>query len=643
MMTTSKKFYLNVEQYQALYKHSVENPNEFWGIQAKKFITWFAQWHTVKNGNFATMDIEWFVGGQLNACYNCLDRHLAQRKNQIAIIWEGDEPTNIRQITYHELYNEVCRFANVLKNQGIKSGERVCIYLPMIPEAIVAMLACARIGAIHSVIFAGFSAEALKSRILDADAKLIVTADEGIRGGKLIPLKNNVDLALNSCPQVHTTIVIAHTGNPIPWNQQRDKWYHAEMAEVSPDCPPTVMDANDPLFILYTSGSTGTPKGIVHNIGGYLVYVATTYHYIFNYHAGDIYWCTADIGWITGHSYLVYGPLMDGATTVMYEGIPSYPTFARFWEIIDRHQINIFYTAPTVIRTLRHAGNEWVKRTSRASLTLLGTVGEPINPEVWAWYDQIVGNQRCPIVDTWWQTETGGILISPLPGVTPLKPGAAAWPFFGIEPAIIDDHGQYIMDDTPGKLVIKQPWPGLMRSIFGNHQRFIETYFTSVPGNYLTGDDARRDPDGYFWITGRSDEVIKVSGHRLGTGELESAFISHPAVSEAAVVSIPHTLKGHAIYAYITTKAGIEHTENLRIELINHIRRIISPIATPEVIQWADDLPKTRSGKIMRRILRKIANNELENIGDTSTLANPTIVANLIAARKMIKLDDYND
>lgn len=633
MAKIKKNAYVDPDQYHTLYQRSIQDPHAFWGEQAERFVSWFQKWQTVKTGGFAKLDMAWFIDGKLNACYNCVDRHLEKRKNQVAIIWEGDDPREVRQLTYAELHDEVCRFANVLKKQGVKKGDRVCIYLPMIPEAAMAMLACARIGAIHSVVFAGFSPEALKTRLLDANASLVITADEGLRGGKKIPLKNNVDLALTACPFVKNVIVVKRTGNSISWDKNRDLWYHEQIAEVDLACPPEELDANDPLFILYTSGSTGKPKGVLHAIGGYLVYVAATHHYIFDYHDGDIYWCTADVGWITGHSYLLYGPLTNGATTLMYEGAPNYPNCSRFWEIIDRHQVNIFYTAPTAIRALRREGDEWVKRTSRKSLTLLGTVGEPINPEVWEWYHQLVGEGRCPIVDTWWQTETGGILISPLPGATKLKPGSASWPFFGIEPAIVDEKGKFIEDDKPGKLVIKQPWPGLMQTIHGNHQRFIDTYFKEVTGSYLTGDSAHRDAEGYFWITGRDDDIIKVSGHRLGTEELESAFISHPAIAEAAVVAIPNEIKGQGIYAYLTTREGIQPNDQLKKELVQQVRSAIGAIATPEVIQWARDLPKTRSGKIMRRILRKIACGELENLGDTSTLADPSVVEDLIAAR----------
>lgn len=628
------KSHVDSDQYDLMYQRSILAPEEFWRELAAQFIFWDKKWQSVKEGDFVKGNVEWFVGGQLNACYNCIDRHLAARKNQIAISWEGDEPSETRHLTYGELYQEVCRFANVLKKQGIKKGDRVCIYLPMIPEAAIAMLACARIGAIHSVVFAGFSSDALKARIIDASAALVVTADEGLRGGKVVPLKQNADEALTDCLSVHTVIVVKRTGHTVPWNSQRDKWYHEEMSSVPAECPLEKMDANDPLFILYTSGSTGKPKGVVHATGGYLVYAAVTHHYVFDYHDGDKYWCTADVGWITGHTYTLYGPLANGATTLMYEGAPHYPTHARFWEIIDKHQINIFYTAPTAIRALRREGDALVKQTKRDSLILLGSVGEPINPDVWEWYYHVVGEARCPIVDTWWQTETGGILISPLPGAIPLKPGSASKPFFGIVPEIVDDQGRRVAENQAGKLVIQQPWPGMMQTIYGDHQRFIDTYFKEVPGSYLTGDGAHCDADGYYWITGRNDDVIKVSGHRLGTEELESALISHSAVSEAGLVGIPDDIKGQAIYAFVTTKAGIEQTDQLKEELIQHIRHHIGPIATPAAIQWAADLPKTRSGKIMRRILRKIACGELENLGDTSTLANPAVIDELIAAKK---------
>ncbi|HSW70764.1 MAG TPA: acetate--CoA ligase [Gammaproteobacteria bacterium] len=627
----AKKAYLNKDQYRALYQRSIEDPEGFWGEQAAVFVTWFEKWKTVQKGSFAEGDCAWFLGGKLNACYNCLDRHLEKRGKQLALIWEGDRPEEVRRFTYEELYQEVCRFANVLKKQGVQKGDRVCLYLPMIPEAAIAMLACARIGAIHSMVFAGFSAESLKTRILDAEAKLVVTADEGLRGGKIVPLKKNMDSALLACPGIKTVIVVKRTGHPVPWDAKRDYWYHEQMTTVETSCPTESLDANGPLFILYTSGSTGKPKGVQHALGGYLVYAAITHHYVFDYHEGDIYWCTADLGWITGHSYLLYGPLTNGATTVMYEGVPNFPSFSRFWEIVDRHQVNIFYTAPTAIRALRREGDDWVKRTQRKSLKLLGSVGEPINPEVWEWYAQIVGEGRCPVVDTWWQTETGGTMLTPLPGATPTKPGSACWPFFGVEPALVNEKNERIQDEEQGRLIIKKPWPGLMQTIYGDRQRFMDSYFKPVPGAYLSGDVAHRDAEGYFWIAGREDDVIKVSGHRLGTGELESVFISHPAVSEAAVVAIPDEIKGQGIYVYITTKAGFQHNEKLRQELIQHLRSNFGPIATPNKVQWAADLPKTRSGKIMRRILRKIACGELKDLGDISTLANPGVVDDLIA------------
>lgn len=628
--------YIDKTQYDTVYQKSIENPEEFWAEQAKKLITWFMPWKEVMRGNFDKVDMVWFSEAALNASYNCLDRHLSTRQNKTAIIWEGDNPNNIRHISYKELHAETCRFANALKTLGVKKGDRVCIYLPMVPEIVIAMLACARIGAIHSVVFAGFSAESLKTRILDADASLVITADEGIRGGQIIPTKKNVDQALQACPNVRTLIVVKRTGNSIPWQKNRDVWYHEILSKESSECVAEEMDANDPLFILYTSGSTGKPKGVVHSTGGYLVYVTVSFHYIFNYQENDIYWCTADAGWITGHSYLVYGPLANGATTLMYEGTPHYPNWSRYWEMIDRHKVNIFYTSPTAIRALRREGDDWVNRTKRTSLKLLGTVGEPINPEVWEWYYQVVGQSRCPIVDTWWQTETGGILISPIPGATPLKPGSASWPFFGIEPDIVDESGKSISDYSVGRLVIKKPWPGLMKTIYGNRERFLNTYFKEIPGCYLTGDVARKDKDGYFWIIGRSDDVIKVSGHRLGTEELESAMLTHPDISEAAVVGVPHEIKGETIYVYATLKEGIQPNDNLRKELIQHVRNVIGPIATPETIQWTSDLPKTRSGKIMRRILRKIATNDLEDLGDISTLANPEIVDKLIKERKTL-------
>jgi acetyl-CoA synthetase len=629
----AQKTHLTEPAYRQLYERSLRDPNGFWGDMASQFITWVKPWDEVLTGGFKNQDVAWFQNAKLNAAYNCLDRHLEKRANQVAIIWEGDNPEETRQLTYAELHTEVCRFANVLKKLGIKKGDRVCIYLPMIPEAVIAMLGCVRIGAVHSVVFGGFSADALKSRILDADCQLVITANEGWRGNKIIPLKQNVDAALVDCPEVTQVVVVQRTQNDTAWQEGRDLWYHELMAVAAPECPPEMMDAMDPLFILYTSGSTGKPKGILHVTGGYLVYVAASYYYIFDAQEKDIYWCTADIGWITGHSYSVYGPLLNGATTLLFEGVPYYPTFSRFWDVIDKYQVNTFYTAPTAIRALRREGDEWVKRSSRQSLRLLGSVGEPINPDVWEWYFNTVGHAQCPIVDTWWQTETGGILISPLPGATPLKAGSAAWPFFGVEPAIVDDQGQAVPAGQMGKLVIKQPWPGMMQTIYKNRGRFIDAYFKEYPGYYVTGDDARQDAQGYFWITGRNDDVLKISGHRIGTGEVEGALLQHQAVSEAAVVEVPNEIKGHSIYVFVTLKVGIKPSDVLKKELINKVRQVIGPIAAPDYIQWADALPKTRSGKIMRRLLRKIANNDLHDLGDTSTLADPQVVDSLIANR----------
>jgi acetyl-CoA synthetase len=578
--------------------------------------------------------MQWFINGKLNACYNCVDRHLETRADQAAIIWEGNKPNETQFITYQELYERICKFANVLKKLGIKKGDRVCIYLPMIPEVVVAMLACARIGAVHSVVFGGFSPEALKSRILDADCCLLITADESMRGEKTIPLKKNSDIALRGCPNIQHVIVVKHTGSSIEWNKERDIWYHEIITDSDKDCPLEQMDSADPLFILYTSGSTGKPKGVLHSTGGYLVYTAMTYYYIFDYHDGDIYWCSADVGWITGHSYIVYGPLANGATTLLFDGVPNYPTFSRYWEIIDKHQVNIFYTSPTALRALRREGDSWVQQTSRKSLRLLGSVGEPINPDVWKWYFEVVGEKRCPIVNTWWQTETGATLLTQLPGATPMIPGSVGWPFFGIVPEVIDDQGKPLKDNQQGKLVIKKPWPGLMKTIYSDHQRFIDTYLQPFPGNYLTGDGAYRTSTGDVWITGRSDDVIKVSGHRIGTEEVESALVSHPAISEAGVVGAPHEIKGECIYAFVITKAHVQPSEDLKKELTQHIREKIGPLATPEKIQWTTALPKTRSGKIMRRILRKIASNQLDDLGDTSTLADPSVVETLIKERK---------
>ena len=629
----AKNAHINEKKYHALYQRSIKDPAGFWSDQAKEFISWSAPWEAVTRGDFNTLDMNWYIHGKLNACYNCVDRHLETRKDQVAIIWEGNSPQQTRHITYQQLHDDICKFANVLKKQGIKKGDRVCIYMPMIPEVVVAMLACARIGAIHSVVFGGFSAEALKSRILDADCRLLITADETVRGEKVIPLKENCDKALNDCPDVRQVIVVKHTGNPIAWDSSRDTWYHEAMMDADTHCPLVQVDAADPLFVLYTSGSTGKPKGVLHATGGYLVYAAMTHHYVFDYHDGDIYWCSADVGWITGHSYTVYGPLANGATTLLFEGVPNYPNFSRYWDIIDKHKVTIFYTAPTAIRALRREGDKWVKSTSRKSLKLLGTVGEPINPEVWEWYYNVVGEKRCPIVNTWWQTETGGILLTQLPGATPLVAGSVGWPFFGIVPEVVDEQGRAIKNTNTGQLVIKRPWPGLMQTIYGSQQRFIDTYFKTFPGNFLTGDGAYRGAEGDYWITGRNDDVIKVSGHRIGTEEVESALVSHPSISEAAVVGIPNDIKGEGIYAFVTTKIDITPSENLKKELVQQVREKIGPLATPEGIQWTPALPKTRSGKIMRRLLRKIASNELHDLGDTSTLADPSIVETLIKDR----------
>jgi acetyl-CoA synthetase len=625
--------HISDEKYQEMYARSVSDSDGFWAEQAKEFLTWFKEWDKVQDWDYHQGKIRWFEGAQLNVSYNCLDRHLDTRGDQVAIIWEGDDPEVDQKITYRQLHEKVSRLANVLKAHGVKKGDRVCIYLPMIPEAAAAMLACTRIGAIHSVVFGGFSPEALKDRILDSGCQVVITADEGKRGGRAVPLKTNVDKALTQCPDVSTVLVVKNTGNPITWKEGLDIWYHEEMDKVSADCPPEPMDAEDPLFILYTSGSTGKPKGVLHSTGGYLLYTAMTHKYVFDYHDGDIYWCTADVGWVTGHSYIIYGPLANGATTLMFEGVPTYPNASRFWQVVDKHQVNIFYTAPTAIRALMGKGADPVKATRRESLRLLGSVGEPINPEAWEWYYHVVGDGRCPIVDTWWQTETGGILITPLPGATKLKPGSATRPFFGIVPALVSNDGDVLEGATEGNLVITRPWPGQMRTLFGDHQRFIDTYFKNYPGNYFSGDGARREEDGYYWITGRVDDVINVSGHRMGTAEVESALVLHQAVAEAAVVGYPHDIKGQGIYAYVTLMANIEPTEELRKELVKQVRTEIGPIASPDVIQWAPGLPKTRSGKIMRRILRKIAANEISHLGDTSTLADPSVVDHLIANR----------
>ncbi|MFV3129839.1 acetate--CoA ligase [Niveispirillum sp. KHB5.9] len=619
--------------YKSMYEQSVNDPDGFWAEHGKR-IDWFTPFTKVKNTSFeGNVDIRWFEDGTTNVAYNCVDRHLEKRGDQTAIIWEGDNPEESAHITYRELHEKVGRLANVLKAQGVQKGDRVTIYLPMIPEAAYAMLACARVGAVHSIVFGGFSPDSLYDRIVDCDSKLVITADEGLRGGRKVPLKANVDKALERAPGVTSVIVVKRTGGAVAWKEGRDHWYHDEVAKVPAENKPEVMGAEDPLFILYTSGSTGKPKGVLHTTGGYLVYASMTHQYVFDYHDGDIYWCTADVGWVTGHSYIVYGPLANGATTLMFEGIPNYPSVSRFWEVIDKHKVNIFYTAPTAIRALMREGEGPVKKTSRESLRLLGSVGEPINPEAWLWYHSVVGDGRCPIVDTWWQTETGGILITPLPGAIGQKPGSATLPFFGVQPQVVDNEGAVLEGATEGNLCIIDSWPGQMRTVFGDHERFIQTYFSTFKGKYFTGDGCRRDEDGYYWITGRVDDVINVSGHRLGTAEIESALVAHPKVAEAAVVGYPHDLKGQGIYAYVTLNAGEDPTEELRKELVTWVRKEIGPIATPDLIQWAPGLPKTRSGKIMRRILRKIAANEHEALGDTSTLADPNVVTDLVSSR----------
>jgi acetyl-CoA synthetase len=630
--------HLDADSYEKTYRESVENPEAFWAETAKR-IDWFKFPTKIKNVSFdkADLHIKWYEDGVLNACYNCVDRHLDSRGDQVALIWEGDEPTVDASITYSELHASVCKMANVLKKHGIGKGDRVAIYMPMVPEAAYAMLACARIGAVHSIVFGGFSPDALSGRIIDSAAKMVITCDEGKRGGRKVPLKSNVDAACaiaGTMDSLETVLVIRHTGGDIEWTEGRDVWYHEEAETVGDDCPCEEMNAEDPLFILYTSGSTGKPKGVLHTTGGYMVYAAYTHEIVFDYHDGDVYWCTADVGWVTGHSYIVYGPLANGAISLMFEGVPSYPDSSRFWQVVDKHQVSTFYTAPTAIRALMRDGDEPVKKTSRASLRLLGSVGEPINPEAWDWYHRVAGDGRCPIVDTWWQTETGGILISPLPGATELKPGSATKPLPGIVPALYDEKGN-LLDETAtsGLLVLADSWPGQMRTVYGDHQRFVDTYFSTIPGTYFAGDGARRDEDGYYWITGRVDDVLNVSGHRMGTAEIESALVAHGAVSEAAVVGYPHDIKGEGIYAYVTLVAGLEPTEELRKELRAWVRKEIGPIASPDLIQWAPGLPKTRSGKIMRRILRKIAANDYGNLGDTSTLAEPEVVRQLIDNR----------
>jgi acetyl-CoA synthetase len=628
--------WIDKKAYRSLYDRSISDPNGFWGEVGRR-IDWVKPYSRVKNTSFDphNVSIKWFEDGTLNVSANCIDRHLGTRGDQVAIIWESDDPSRDEKITYRQLHERVSRFANVLKAHGVNKGDRVTIYLPMIPEAAYAMLACARIGAVHSVVFGGFSPDSLAGRIEDAQSTFIVTADEGVRGGKHVPLKKNVDEALKKVAKGgEKVLVVRRTGNPVPWEPGRDLWLHDELAKVSADCPPVEMAAEDPLFILYTSGSTGSPKGVVHTSGGYLVFASVTHQYVFDYHDGDIYWCTADVGWVTGHSYILYGPLANGATTLMFEGVPNYPTMSRFWEVVDKWKVNIFYTAPTAIRALMGAGDAFVKRASRSSLRLLGSVGEPINPEAWEWYFHVVGEGRCPVVDTWWQTETGGILITPLPGATDLKPGSATTPFFGVDPALVDEKGGPLTGAAVGNLIIRDSWPGQARTIFGDHERFVQTYFSTYPGSYFTGDGCRRDEDGYYWITGRVDDVINVSGHRLGTAEVESALVSHPKVAEAAVVGYPHDLKGQGIYCYVTLITGEEWSEALHKELIAHVRKEIGPIASPDLMQFAPGLPKTRSGKIMRRILRKIAEDDFASLGDTSTLADPAVVDDLINNRQ---------
>ena len=618
--------------YESMYERSMNEPEAFWAEQAEAFIDWEKKWDKVSDVDFLKGKIAWFEGATLNVSYNCLDRHLPERADQVAIIWEGDDPNSSESITYRQLHEKVCKFSNGLKDLGVVEGDRICLYMPMIIEAAIAMLACARIGAIHSVVFGGFSPDALRDRILDSKCKIVITADEGVRGGKPIPLKANVDQATMDCDCVDAIVVVERTGGKVTWNE-RDIWYHDLVKDASPEYPCKMFDAENPLFILYTSGSTGKPKGVLHTSGGYLLYAAMTHKYTFDYQEGDIYWCTADVGWVTGHSYIVYGPLANGATTVMFEGVPNYPDASRFWQVVDKHQINTFYTAPTAIRALMGAGDELVHKTSRSSLRILGTVGEPINPEAWEWYYHIVGEDRCPVVDTWWQTETGGHMITPMPYATPLKPGSASKPFFGIEPQVVSESGEVLEGEASGILVLARSWPGQMRTLYNNHERFMEAYFSAYPGKYFAGDGVKRDSDGYYWITGRVDDVLNISGHRLGTAEIESALVLHPKVSEAAVVGMPHEIKGQGIYAYVSLMAGTEGNENLKQDLVALVRKEIGPIATIDKIQFSPGLPKTRSGKIMRRILRKIAENDYGELGDTSTLAEPGVVTDLISNR----------
>jgi len=629
----AKAAWVDEAAYARMYEHSITDPEGFWGEHGKR-IDWIKPYTKVKEGGYSgDVKFGWFTDGTLNASYNCLDRHLATHGDKIAIVWEGDDPSDSAQITYKEAHEKVCRLANVMKANGVKKGDRVSIYMPMIPEAAYAMLACARIGAVHSIVFGGFSPDALKDRINDSGCEFVITADEGLRGGRKVPLKANTDKAVAQCPGVRNVLVVRRTGGKIDWADGRDLWYHEEIEKVSADCPPEEMNAEDPLFILYTSGSTGKPKGVLHTTGGYMVYASMTHQYVFDYKDGEVYWCTADVGWVTGHSYIVYGPMANAATTLIFEGVPNYPDASRFWQVVDKHKVNIFYTAPTAIRALMREGEELVKKTSRSSLRILGSVGEPINPEAWLWYYRVVGDERCPIVDTWWQTETGGILITPLPGAIGLKPGSATKPFFGVRPMIVDNEGTELTGATDGNLCIADTWPGQMRTVYGDHERFVQTYFSMFPGRYFTGDGCRRDEDGYYWITGRVDDVINVSGHRMGTAEVESALVAHPKVAEAAVVGYPHDIKGQGIYAYVTLNAGETPTEELRKELVTWVRKEIGPIASPDLIQWSPGLPKTRSGKIMRRILRKIAANEHDQLGDTSTLADPAVVTDLVDNR----------
>jgi acetyl-CoA synthetase len=628
-----QRTHLSKDQYLEMYARSLADPDGFWAEQATANLDWFKSFDTVSEYDFHNGDIKWFEGGKLNVSYNCIDRHLATRANQTAIIWEGDSPDQSKQISYQQLHDEVCKLANAMKGQGIERGDRVCLYMPMIPEAVFAMLACTRIGAIHSVVFGGFSPEALRGRINDSECKMVITADEGLRGAKAIPLKANVDEACKETPSIESILVCRVTGGNVAWQDDRDVWYHEAVANQANICEPEHMDAEDPMFILYTSGSTGTPKGVLHTTGGYLLTAAMTFKYVFDYQEGEIYWCTADVGWVTGHTYLTYGPLVNGATTLVFEGVPTYPDASRFWQVVDKHEVNIFYTAPTALRALMGAGDQFLETTSRSSLRILGTVGEPINPEAWEWYFHKVGKEKCPIVDTWWQTETGGIMIAPLPGAIDAKPGSATLPFFGVEPVLLDDEGKVLEGAASGNLAIPRSWPGQMRGVYNDPERFHQAYFSMYPGYYFTGDGCRRDEDGYYWITGRVDDVINVSGHRMGTAEVESALVLHKAVAEAAVVGYPHDIKGQGIYAYVTLMSGVDYSDDLKAELVKHVRKEIGPIATPDVIHWAPGLPKTRSGKIMRRILRKIAENEHSNLGDTSTLADPTVVQDLIDSR----------